>query len=296
MGCLKMDISDQYFTALKVVKETSRSGENTRAGGYRFGFGGQEKVDEISGSGNHYTEEFWEYDPRVVKRWNTDPIVKPHESPYAVFANNPIWFIDPLGADTVEVFKGSGELHSHTPTEGDDVFFMVDKDDEGNIKRIDDYRTFDDGTLEKVYSQNTQDDETGKWHPYDIYRIRGDENATELFKFFANNTDVEWSQTLLGEAGKRGLNYLTTSHDFGTEWGVADMLYTQFRHDYTVRGHTHSHPLTLYGYIPYPSKADKNLVKWIKKYTQTYKPVFKIYTPSDKQFHEYDEEGQINEE
>jgi hypothetical protein len=29
-----------------------------------------------------------------------DPIVKEHESPFAAFANNPIWFIDPLGADT----------------------------------------------------------------------------------------------------------------------------------------------------------------------------------------------------
>ena len=67
---------------------------------YRYGFNGQEKIDEISGSGNHYTAEYWEYDPRTGRRWNRDPIVKAHESPYAAFGNNPIWFIDPLGADT----------------------------------------------------------------------------------------------------------------------------------------------------------------------------------------------------
>ena len=41
--------------------------------GYRFGFNGQEKVDEIAGAGNHTTAEFWEYDTRLGRRWNRDP-------------------------------------------------------------------------------------------------------------------------------------------------------------------------------------------------------------------------------
>src|SRR5690625_4230033 len=68
---------------------------------YRYGFQGQEKDNEVSGKGNSYTAEFWQYSPRIGKRWNIDPVVKPHESPYATFANNPIWFIDPSGADTI---------------------------------------------------------------------------------------------------------------------------------------------------------------------------------------------------
>ncbi len=68
--------------------------------GYRYGFQGQEKDDEIVGKGNNYTAEFWQYDSRLGRRWNIDPVVKYHESPYAAFANNPIWFIDPNGADT----------------------------------------------------------------------------------------------------------------------------------------------------------------------------------------------------
>lgn len=68
--------------------------------GYRYGFGGMEKDDEVKGSGNSYTAEFWQYDSRIGKRWNIDPVVKFHESPYAAFANNPIWFKDPNGADT----------------------------------------------------------------------------------------------------------------------------------------------------------------------------------------------------
>src|SRR5690554_6353582 len=41
---------------------------------YRYGYNTQEKVDEIAGAGNHYTAPYWEYDPRVVHRWNRDPM------------------------------------------------------------------------------------------------------------------------------------------------------------------------------------------------------------------------------
>ena len=55
---------------------------------------------EISGTGNSYTAEYWQYDSRLGRRWNVDPVVKPWESPYAAFANNPIRCTDRKGADT----------------------------------------------------------------------------------------------------------------------------------------------------------------------------------------------------
>lgn len=67
---------------------------------YRFGFNTQERTDEIAGEGNHYTAEFWEYDPRVVLRWNTDPKPHPSWSPYSIMQCNPIWNTDHKG-DTV---------------------------------------------------------------------------------------------------------------------------------------------------------------------------------------------------
>jgi hypothetical protein len=74
---------------------------------YRYGFNGQEKSSEIKGEGNSYTADFWEYDPRIGKRWNLDPVVKPWESPYATFANNPIGNIDPNGADTINFTRNT---------------------------------------------------------------------------------------------------------------------------------------------------------------------------------------------
>lgn len=71
---------------------------------YKYGFNNQEQDDEIYGNGNLNIAEFWEYDTRIGKRWNVDPVVKFHESPYACFANNPIWFVDFNGADSTVYF------------------------------------------------------------------------------------------------------------------------------------------------------------------------------------------------
>ena len=75
-------------------------------GSYRYGFNGQEKSTEIN---NALTNaQFWEYDSRIGRRWNVDPIVKVDESPYATFRNNPILIVDPTGEDGVpyKVKKG----------------------------------------------------------------------------------------------------------------------------------------------------------------------------------------------
>jgi hypothetical protein len=61
---------------------------------YRFGFNTQEKIDEISGPGNHNTAYYGEYVGRLGRRWNQDPKPNQSISNYATFANNPIWFND----------------------------------------------------------------------------------------------------------------------------------------------------------------------------------------------------------
>ncbi|MEY4964311.1 MAG: hypothetical protein RLZZ323_1630 [Bacteroidota bacterium] len=65
--------------------------------GYRFGFNAQEKTDEISGSGNHTTALYWEYDSRLGRRWNLDPVYNSDISRYTVIGNNPNYFRDPNG-------------------------------------------------------------------------------------------------------------------------------------------------------------------------------------------------------
>jgi hypothetical protein len=63
----------------------------------RHNFNTQEKSNEISGEGNHYTALYWEMDPRLGRRWELDPKPTTGVSPYAIMGNNPIFNTDPLG-------------------------------------------------------------------------------------------------------------------------------------------------------------------------------------------------------
>jgi RHS repeat-associated protein len=71
---------------------------------YRYGQGGQEKDTDI-GEGL-YTAEYWEYDSRLGRRWNIDPILKPWISGYSCLSNSPIIMIDPKGDD--DYFNADG--------------------------------------------------------------------------------------------------------------------------------------------------------------------------------------------
>jgi hypothetical protein len=82
---------------------------------YLYGFNGIEKADKISGAGNHYTALYGEYESRLGRRWNEDPKPNPSISSYAVFANNPIWYNDPL-LDTLPITYSS--LQTNYPTTG----------------------------------------------------------------------------------------------------------------------------------------------------------------------------------
>jgi RHS repeat-associated protein len=63
--------------------------------GYRYGFNGQERSTEINN--NSYTAEFWQYDARLGRRWNIDPVLRENQSPYMCFDGNPINIVDIKG-------------------------------------------------------------------------------------------------------------------------------------------------------------------------------------------------------
>lgn len=73
-----------------------------------------EKDDQISGNGNSYTAEFWQYDSRLGRRWNIDPVKKSWQSDYSCFSNSPIWKVDPNGDD--DFFNSDGSFSHSTKT------------------------------------------------------------------------------------------------------------------------------------------------------------------------------------
>jgi RHS repeat-associated protein len=94
---------------------------------YRYGMNGQEKDLEIFEGA--MTAEYWEYDPRIGRRWNTDPLSYPWQSPYVCFNNNPIIFVDPLGLfgsrKEAREYKKENNLSGRV-RKGDDGVFSID--------------------------------------------------------------------------------------------------------------------------------------------------------------------------
>jgi RHS repeat-associated protein len=100
LGNVLATVSDVKLPAARVLSHTDyyafggampgRSG-----GSYRYGFNTQEKSPELAP--DHYTAEFWEYDARIGRRWNLDPVDQISISNYAVNRNNPIAHYDPKG-------------------------------------------------------------------------------------------------------------------------------------------------------------------------------------------------------
>jgi RHS repeat-associated protein len=95
------------------------------SGGYRYGFNGQEKSNEIAEG--LFSAEYWEYDTKTGRRWNVDPVIKSWQSDYATFSNNPIWKIDPNGAD--DYFNSNGQLINRTKA-GTKIYVQTEK---GNV-------------------------------------------------------------------------------------------------------------------------------------------------------------------
>ncbi len=99
-------MGNDYITGGMLL--VGRTWEASGTDKYKFGFNGQLKDDEIYGAGNSYSAEFWQYDPRLMRRWNQDPVVIHSQSPYSAFGNNPIFYIDEFG-DTKDWYHHKNE-------------------------------------------------------------------------------------------------------------------------------------------------------------------------------------------
>jgi hypothetical protein len=111
--------------------QASLSFKEIKQANFLFSFNGQEKTDEIYGEGNLNTAEFWEYDTRLGRRWNIDPVVKPWESGYATFGNNPIWYSDLLGLDVKNAHKADRDKAQSNLDAAKEKFSGIKKGDVG---------------------------------------------------------------------------------------------------------------------------------------------------------------------
>lgn len=105
---------------------------------YRFGFNGQEKDNEVYGTGNMYNAEFWQYDPRIGRRWNIDPVTKAWLSPYHCFSNRPTVNTDPNGAtDDNYLIRSDGTIEKQETDDPTNTYYYQKKD--GSIVNLGTY-------------------------------------------------------------------------------------------------------------------------------------------------------------
>jgi RHS repeat-associated protein len=104
-------VIDYYNADVITANDYSSFGASLPGREYNFdktvnGFNGQRRDKDIQK--DHHTALFWEYDPRIGRRWNIDPVPKSMVSPYVCLGNNPIMYVDPNGADWYKNKKTGG--------------------------------------------------------------------------------------------------------------------------------------------------------------------------------------------
>ena len=165
----------------------------------------------------------------------------PSLSPFTYCADNPVKLVDPNGEDIWEINNETGKV-TRTKDNTQDVIRVVDND--GNVIKD------KDGNLQTLsYKYGTIRHYTTKKDGYDVFRIRGDGNGTDLFELMANNTNIEWSQFKTGIAGEQGLNFITTGHTDEGDPAATNLYNKQLQYKYYIREFIHYHP----GRMPVPS-------------------------------------------
>ena len=192
------------------------------------------------------------YDPRIA-RWNTqDPLAEKYFSlsPYNYCAGNPITLVDPTGMVMDDYrLKKNGEIELMKKTNDNyDVIYAENEKGEVDLSKsiqIDKNIISSKQIGMKIFN--------GEIYPYDQYEISDDQQAQNIFSFVANNSVVEWSLSSLDIFNPRDhqpINYLTTSHEYGMEYGGIDLfekLTTSSYHliNYRINQHSHTNGSTV---------------------------------------------------
>ncbi len=82
-------------------------GRSFNSGNYKYGFNKQLKDDDILNiPGSLNSAEYWEYDTRLGRRWNIDPVTDVSNGSYTCFSDNPILLSDHHGDTPGEPVSG----------------------------------------------------------------------------------------------------------------------------------------------------------------------------------------------
>ena len=194
------------------------------------------------------------YDPVIGRTPTPDPHAENyyHLSPYSMFANNPLRYIDPDGRDIWEINE-LGEIINRIKDKTQDAFYFGSVDKDGNFNRrqttdadgnkVDFGISFEYGTVTNQFDRTIPvKDANGNIveRNLTVFEIKGDDNATKLFEKMADTwygTNVEWSHAKVGTENS-GRNIIGTSHQQSSTAVGQYLLST----GYTLKEVNHNHP------------------------------------------------------
>ena len=264
----------QYYPSGLPWAETTNSSEQP------WKYNSKEFV-EMHGLDEYDSEARWYY-PAICRTTTMDPLAEKYysTSPYAWCKGNLVNNIDPFGMDVWEI-DSIGRIISRTENKDkDEVFTVTSSGDTTSV-------SFAYGTIEQQENRKVGDEVKYTW-----FDVRGDENGTKLFEFFANNTTVEWSQFMMGVEGDKGLNVISTSHEHNTEQAASFLLKNKLWNGYTIRKYIHNHPRGTTNpsgdtdrtdpvtgrFDPAGTWGDIGFARWIYNRTHNKNTTFLIYT------------------
>ena len=132
------------------------------------------------------------YDP-VIGRWmGVDPMAEKYFflSPWSYVVNNPMNAIDPDGRDVWKI-NSLGKIVNRIKDKNQDAFYVVDKN--GNRR----FTTDEEGnkhynSISFEYGTITNFEKSGWFSSTTRFAVNSESSGADLFKFFADNTKIEY--------------------------------------------------------------------------------------------------------